>query len=66
MAIGANRSIIVARYAMEDEGLKVAVLTEHIENDGFRVPTNIVIVGTRGEAARTLVTKHGARKLTIN
>jgi hypothetical protein len=31
MAIGANRSIIVARYAMEDDGLKVAVLTEHIE-----------------------------------
>jgi hypothetical protein len=64
IAIGANRSIIVARYAMEDDGLKPTVLTEHVESDG--VPMNIVIVDTRGRASRTLVTKDGVKRLTIN
>jgi hypothetical protein len=48
MAIGANGSIFVARYTMEDDGLKATVLTEQIESDGFHVPMNIVIVGARG------------------
>jgi hypothetical protein len=41
IAIGANGSIIVARYTIEDDGLKLAVLTEHVERDGFHVPMNI-------------------------
>jgi hypothetical protein len=51
IALGANGSIIVARYAMENEDLKPIMLTEYIESEGFRVPMNIVIVDIRGQAA---------------
>jgi hypothetical protein len=50
----------------EDDGLKPTVLTEHIESDGLGVPTNVVIVDPRGQAAGTLVTKDDARRSTIN
>jgi hypothetical protein len=50
IAIGANGSIIVARYTMENDGLKAIVLTEHVESDGFHEPMNFVIVDTRGQA----------------
>ena len=51
---------------MKNDGLKPTVLTERIESDGFHVPMNFVIVDTRGQAARTSVTKEGTTKLTIN
>jgi hypothetical protein len=66
IAIGANGSIVVARYTLKNNGLKATVLTEHIESDGFHVPMNVVIVGAQGQAARTLVTKDGTKKVTID
>ena len=55
IAIGANGSIIVARYTMEDDDLKPTVLTEHIESDGFHVPMNIVIVDQRDQPPEALI-----------
>jgi hypothetical protein len=67
IAIGANGSIIVARYAMEDDGLKSTVLTEHLESDGLGAPMNFVIVVTRGPSSRGRSSpKDGAKRLTID
>jgi hypothetical protein len=62
MAIDANGSIIVAQYTIEYDGLKPTVLMEHIENDELGVPMNFVTA----ELAWTLVTKDGAKRLTID
>lgn len=58
-AIGANGSAYLFRFEPDDNGLRPDTLAEHIEGGVFALPVNMMIVDSRGEAARVVFAKTG-------
>jgi len=50
--IGANGSVMTFRYVQREHGLVAEILDQHVEDGGFAMPMNLLVVDSRGEAAR--------------
>ena len=62
-AIAANGSVYVIRYGQGETGLVPTHLAEHVDGQGFKTPVNLVLVDSRGEAARMVVRPDGGRSI---
>jgi hypothetical protein len=55
--VAANGSILAAKYtpASDHDGLDTTLLAQHVEDPGFGLPINIMIVDQKGDAARVTI-----------
>jgi hypothetical protein len=52
-AIAANGSVLCGRYDANDEGgVEARMIAEHFEDNGFRMPINMMLSNVKGEAVR--------------
>jgi hypothetical protein len=59
-AIAANGSMICGRFDANDEGgVETTTIAEHFEDDGLRVPINMMLTNGEGEAVRLSIQNQG-------
>jgi len=63
-AVGANGTLTFMRYSPSngenaDEGLTAQFLAQHREDSGFKLPINVMLTDSTGQAARMLIQRPG-------
>jgi hypothetical protein len=65
VAVSVNGSFMVGEYTpnADSSGLDCKTNGQKVVGAGYRLPINIMLVDSRGEAARMVIAQDGARKL---
>jgi len=56
-AVGIDGSCMFFKYFQTQAGLKAKLITGHIEDQGFGLPINMMVVDARGKALKFLIQK---------